>query len=443
MAALEAPLSVLASTSPASVSLPLTAPAPEQQIRIGLGRGLATAAVTAPYGLDVIADGESRLQTKPGEAVTLQLAEGKIQVAGLAQPYATPVRLVPLPAAENNPVGYKGKTYRGEIEVLISPSTGNLSVVNVLGVEAYLQGVVSSEMPSGWHPEALKSQAVAARTYAMANLGKRRADGFDLLDTTSDQVYGGIGAERLTTNNAVAATRGQVLTYDGRYASTLFHSSSGGHTENNEYVWSGSPVAYLRGVVDYDNLPGNAARYSWHYSFTADQLTQLFANAGYAVGQVSSVAPAGVVSTSGRPTRWQVEGGAGSATLTAEQMRWALALPAAPRSIQLESGGTGNLMQSYTGDQSVYALGADGTSRPASVSNAYVVGADGQARTGQAQVVAMGPVGQLPGGAEVAGGGWGHGVGLSQWGAYGMALQGRDYVAILTHFYQGTKVETR
>jgi stage II sporulation protein D len=154
--------------------------------------------------------------------------------------------------------GLTSGNYRGALE--LTPDSGGVTAVNALGLDAYVQGVVPGEMPSGWVPEALKAQAVAARTYALTT----DAGGvlFDQYPDTRSQMYKGMSGEVASTNAAVRATRNQVVTYHGQLATTYFFSTSGGHTENVENVWYGSkPVPYLRGVNDpYDRI---APRHRW------------------------------------------------------------------------------------------------------------------------------------------------------------------------------------
>jgi stage II sporulation protein D len=147
-------------------------------------------------------------------------------------------------------------SYRGSL--VFSPNgIGGVQTVNAVDLEDYVRGVISWEMPSGWAPDALRVQAVAARTYAITtSIGRA---GFDLYADTRSQMYGGVAAETPATDAAVAATRGQVVTYNGAPVTTYFSSSSGGQTENVENVWPGStPQPWLRGVPDrYDGAGGN------------------------------------------------------------------------------------------------------------------------------------------------------------------------------------------
>ncbi|MBV9923696.1 MAG: SpoIID/LytB domain-containing protein [Acidobacteria bacterium] len=145
-------------------------------------------------------------------------------------------------------VRYNEKSYRGRIEVFAN-SKGTLTVVNVVPLEEYVRGVVPNELsPGGWPElEALKAQAVAARTYAVSNLGRYAAEGYDLTPDTRSQVYGGRSTEHPLTDRAVSETRGRILTYKGAPINALYTSTCGGRTENGENIFGGAPVAYLRG----------------------------------------------------------------------------------------------------------------------------------------------------------------------------------------------------
>ncbi len=145
-----------------------------------------------------------------------------------------------------------GNAYRGQL--LVHPQRAKLTVVNRLPLDRYLRGVVPWEMPDDWHPEALKAQAVVARSYALATL--KPGTLFDLYADTRSQVYGGVRAEAWTTNRAVDATAGRVLYWNGRVATTFYHSTSGGRTAPIADVWPrANPLPYLVSVSDpYDRL---------------------------------------------------------------------------------------------------------------------------------------------------------------------------------------------
>lgn len=145
-------------------------------------------------------------------------------------------------------VSTKGRWYRGII--IIQNKNGKLTVINDLPLEEYIRGVVPAEMPSGWAYEAHKAQAIAARSYALANLGKRARLGFDLKDTPEDQAYNGASAETAGTNSAVEETKGIVLTYNTKVISAYYSASAGGQTNVNSW---GNNLPYLRSVPSFDD----------------------------------------------------------------------------------------------------------------------------------------------------------------------------------------------
>lgn len=144
----------------------------------------------------------------------------------------------------------KGKWYRGNL--LITNRNKALTVVNDIKLEDYLLGVVPSEMPSSWHKEALKAQAIAARSYAVANLGKNGSKGFDLKDNTEDQAYGGASCETERTNKIVAETFGIVVTQNKQVITAFYCASAGGQTSNSGDVWY-KDMPYLKSVPSYDD----------------------------------------------------------------------------------------------------------------------------------------------------------------------------------------------
>ncbi len=148
-------------------------------------------------------------------------------------------------------VSTKGKWYHGKL--MIKNINGKLTVINDIDLESYLKGVVPSEMSPSWEFEALKAQAIAARSFALANLGKQAKWGYDLKDNTEDQAYGGASAETNITNKAVEETHGLVLTYDMKIISAYYSASAGGMTSTT--AWSGS-APYLRSVPSFDDNVG-------------------------------------------------------------------------------------------------------------------------------------------------------------------------------------------
>jgi stage II sporulation protein D len=176
-------------------------------------------------------------------------------------------------------VADKDRTYRDAI-VYRPGLSGGVTAVNHVELENYIRGVVPNESPASWPIEALKAQAVAARSYALGT-GAGNAV-FDHYDTVASQVYGGYSSENARTNRAVASTRGDVLRYNGKVIVAYFHSTSGGYTENNENVWGGTPLPYIRGVRDpWDHY---SPYHRWKVRYSARRL-----GAAMGVGRLRSV----------------------------------------------------------------------------------------------------------------------------------------------------------
>ena len=212
-----------------------SAPVSSVRVLLASGRQTLTVGSAAPFMAG------SHLLAAGSYAVT-RTADGRVQVQGMQQSLPSPVTFT----ATSAPLELGGAAYRGSLEVR---ANGALSAVNQVSIDDYVRGVVPREVPSSWLIEVLKAQAVAARSYALATPGHC---GGLLCPDVRDQVYGGVGAERSSTNDAVSATAGEVVLYNGVVAQTFFHSSSGGKTAASADEWGGN-VAYLQSVDDpYD-----------------------------------------------------------------------------------------------------------------------------------------------------------------------------------------------
>jgi stage II sporulation protein D len=213
-------------------------PAPVARVRVLLVEGAKRLALGSTAAWRATgADGKAVDLPAGALAVTPALKVASVALKG-------PVTFAPTTA----PLTAGAKPYRGSF--VVTAANGKLQLVNAVGVEAYLKGVVSSEMPSSWPAEALKAQAVAARSYALANLSKGAA--YDLYSDVRSQVYGGMAAEAAATNAAVDATAGEVVLYDGKVATTYFFSTSGGRTLSALEA-TGRAIPYLVSVADpYD-----------------------------------------------------------------------------------------------------------------------------------------------------------------------------------------------
>jgi stage II sporulation protein D len=361
--------------------------------------GASQLVVNEPDGSHVamIPSGEIWRVTVAGDGLVLTSPHG----------WASPVldALTLVPAAPNAAVRVNGRSYRGLAEVL-RDRTG-LTVVNRLGMEAYLLGVVSAELGRRRSNElaALRAQAVVSRTYALRNLRRWRTEGFDLYGTVADQVYGGVAAETPEGRAAVAATRGLVITYDGAPIEALYYSTCGGRTADGAEVFRGAARPYLRSVSDeaengsvYCNI---SPRYRWHEEWSGEELRATLQRnlpaAGVAGSQVRAV-------TDVRVTRRTSSGRVDQLTLGLDGAEVRIDGTAVRRVLRPP---TGELLRS-----SAFSLGVTGAG-----SSVTRLTADGE--------------------------GAGHGVGLCQWGAVGRARAGQTFERIIAAYYPGTRLERR
>jgi stage II sporulation protein D len=277
-------------------------PSGVSQVRVLLQEKLTQATASAPSGLAAADEGSIATLSIPGPgAVTVRHDVSGFSLldatgAVLASGWAGPVSLT---ASDGGPVTVGGAAlnslrdggYRGRLRVLAE--TGGLSVVNVVSLENYLRGVVASEMPSSWKPEALEAQAIAARTYAVATR-KAATSPFDLYPDERSQVYRGLASEGSAASAAVDATAGQVVLYQGQPIVTYFSSSSGGRSAAAEEVFSGAaPVPYLSSVDDpFDTL---SPYHDWTLSLDDRDLSQKAIYPGLVTGIHVDVYPSGRV----------------------------------------------------------------------------------------------------------------------------------------------------
>jgi stage II sporulation protein D len=219
------------------------------------------------------------------------------------------------------PLHTAGGTYRGHLE-FSDDTTGGVRTVDAVGLDDYVRGVVAAEMPASWDPAALEAQAIAARTYAITT--SVHGTGYDLYDDTRSQMYGGVDAETATTDAAVRATAGQVVTDGGRPVVTYFFSSSGGHTESIQNVWAGSaPEPWLTGVPDPYDGADDDPYHSWSVTISTRAATAK-------LGSLVDGTLRGIVVTrhgvSPRIMTARVIGSRGSTTVTGDQLAQAFGL---------------------------------------------------------------------------------------------------------------------
>jgi len=199
------------------------------------------------------------------------------------------------------------KRFSGKLNLFVYDS--EILVVNVLGIEKYLDSVVGSEMPTKWPIEALKAQAIASRTYALKQKGNNL---FDIDSTQKNQVYNGLESRTYKTIRAVKSTRSLVLTYKDKLINALFHSSSGGMTENSQDVWK-NKYPYLSSVKDFDK---NNPKLRWNQKFSKSQLQKLFPR----IGGINKIEILNVTST-GRVKNVRIHGEFGTDQISGVDIR--------------------------------------------------------------------------------------------------------------------------
>lgn len=301
------------------------------------------------------------------------------------------------------------KEYRGKLKIVHHAQLGTLIPINIVSIEEYLQGVISSEMPTGFPMDALRAQAVLARTYALKHLGKHKYYGYDLCDTQNCQVYGGVSAESERANAAVESTWGEILQFEEKPIEAVFSANCGGATQSaKEAGWSSTE--YLHPVSDYKDFNFNnlqpfhlkdllqhphdafsrydknvsLAAFRWTRVVEEEELRQIIKRKKKDIGKITAIIPL-KRGRSGYVNRLLVKGTKGTVTLNKENViRNNLSL--------------GMLRSSY-----------------------FIVEPNYKDRELKFFVF--------------YGGGWGHGVGFCQTGAAGRADDGQDYKTILQHYF--------
>lgn len=299
--------------------------------------------------------------------------------------------------------GFQDRQYRGAIELIVKP--GGLTVVNIVKLEEYLLSVTPSEMPALWPINALKAQAVAARTYALANLEKHSEDGFDLCSWDHCTAYKGISSEHPRSTIGVRETSGEIITYNGRPIDAVYTTNSGGHTENSVEIW-GYEIPYLKGVsteLDGGEAPNSPVELKEWLLETPDSYSNNpeFTRPGY--------------------YRWQ-------------------------KFVPLE------IIENRYETEDVKAILPAKTTEAGSVEEIIIVTDTDTIKTSASRYKLGGLMSNrfwlLPSytgdkldGYLFYGSGWGHGVGMDQVAVAAMASENKLYKEILEHFYSGVKIE--
>ena len=346
----------------------------QETVRVAVFQNIKTLKLQADGGLTVYRANGNRLFPKPVKELSVASAQTGLLIN--RKPFSESAIRV---ESSRNDIRINGQSFGGGLD--IANKRGLLQAVETLDLEDYVRGVVPLELNSKWHPEALKVQAVVARTYALYQKKQNSVKDYDLVATTNDQLYGGKGIEDIRASEAVRATHGQVLTYAGQLVNSVYHSTSAGPTEDVREVW-GTDLPYLHGV----DCPFDVRSpwYQWGRAIDLVTLENNLRRNGFSIGIVATVTPYRF-SQAGRVTRVRILHSEGELVLRGDEFRRILGYTALP-------------------------------------STHFKIDEIRQ----QIHFTGMGS---------------GHGVGLCQWGAKELAERGFSYERILTYYYPGTQVQ--
>jgi len=278
-----------------------------------------------------------------------------------------------------------GKRYQGLVKVYFS--NDGIFIINELGIEKYLNSVVGGEMPYKWPMEALRAQAIASRTYAIKKMNNSL---YDIDSTQNDQVYNGLESNTYETSRAVKSTRSLVLVHNDKLINAVFHSSSGGITENSHDVWE-NKLPYLKSVRDFDQ---NNPKLRWERGYTENKLEDLFPT----IGGIKKIDILNISQT-GRIKQMKISGKYDSKEISGKEFRSKLKLKSTLFRFK------------------------------------YLYNIDNEINDNIQSNISSGDY------ILFSGLGAGHGVGMSQWGAKYMAERGFKANQILKHFYSGVQIK--
>jgi stage II sporulation protein D len=349
-----------------------------------------------------------------------------IETSQIEQPYC----IMPSNADTDSIIRFNNAPYRGGI-ILKLDVNNKITVINWLDTEAYLYGVIHQEMSQSNPIEALKAQAIAARTYFAVRRFAHQIDGFDVCTTTHCQVYKGFGGEYATTNQAVDETRGLMMYANALPVQAYYHKNSGGQTENSENVWS-SEIPYLRGIPD-----PYSPEYTWTYELFLEDMQAKLEENGYDPGTIETV---NIINNldSGSAAALEIGGSKNDLILQKEKIRAVFGYTVI-KSLYFNIGQGTSQINIYsangkgTSSGDLYVISSNGKSTKTMTSDLYMFNGITKIKAAQSEVAS--------GSILFSGKGYGHRVGMSQDGAIEMAKQGLTYEDILNYYY--TAIEIR
>lgn len=348
---------------------------PAPKIRVAILIDASSVKISATGGFKIFTPGRLKAVVTGDEnfICIIQLGLSGLRMNG-PEEYGNILEIKPL---EDSLIRVNHQSYRGTMEVRKRDDT--LLVINEVDLEEYLQGLMKHEISPAWPREAVKAQAVAARSFALNKKLENSAQPYDLYATITSQVYGGLSGEDSRSNEAIDQTRGEILIHQEKPIATYYHATCGGETEDVENVWSGR-LLYLKSVrCKYCK---DSPHSEWEEKLSLSEISNALSHKG--ISEIDSIRVY-QRSDTGRVVKLVVEDEFGKHIISGNQFRMALG-PNLIRSTHFK-------MKEKRGRM------------------------------------------------EFKGRGWGHGVGMCQWGARGMAEQGKDYKEILKHYYTGIKIQ--
>ena len=354
-------------------------PSPKSHLRVSIRQDVVSLSVRVNGPYEII-DSLSGNVLSQGKSMSASVLAGQDGILVGSLVCNTPK--VFIKSTSDDPIIIDGRQFRGNIQ-LVKNDKLRLSVINFIEMEDYIKGVLYHEASHYWPMEALKAQAIICRTFAIYQSQENASKEYDVTSDVYSQVYGGRTSERYRTSEAVDETQGAILMYNGQVLPAYFHSACGGHTEDAALLWKMNIVP-LKGVPC--GFCNNSPHYKWHCVFTRKELKEKLAKAGIEVDSIKDIVISGR-DPSGRITSLKISGEKDCVDIASKDFRSASGL---------------NVIRST--NFSVKASDED---------------------------------------LIFDGFGWGHGVGLCQWGAYFMAKRGYKYDEILKHYYPGAELVVR
>lgn len=354
-----------------------------QAIRVLILQGVPKVKINALKGFKIIdlTNGETITFVSLDKPLIFKRTQEGIKIRGkkVYKFVTVPLKIIVL--KEDDFLRIDGKKYRGQV-VIRKDEKGRFNIINEVNIDDYLYGVLPHEISPAWPPEALKAQAVASRTLALYRKRRERAKDYGLDATVFTQVYRGVEGEDQRTNQAVNETRGKILAYRGRVINSVFHATCGGRTEEARNVWPGSEEPYLKSI--FCTFCKGSPYYEWEERIKERDLRSILEEKGLDLSRIKEIEST-EKSPSDRAVKIAIKQRRKTQFLRANNFR----LFAGPELIR----------------STLFTVSKE--------KNTFVF----------------------------KGYGWGHGVGMCQWGARGMAEKGKDYKEILKHYYTGVKIE--